>query len=880
FTGTVKLSNTGGYGITLYDSTSLTIDSITSAGAVAITATGAGGTLLFNGTYGGLTGSLSATAESSGGSTALTINSAMVNITSATLKTDGVFTLGAGADLGNSPGGPSATTTTSISLTSDSSLSTSLGARLTAQAITLAPYTDTLSLGLNDAAAGYNVPVSILTGAGGTQRIFARNTLTLGRLGGTGGITIGRDGAVDLSSQTYSLVLKGLAGGVTFYNTLSLAAGTSFDLSVGTSSVTGIGGIGTDVVIADKVLPGGSVQKGTISFGSGRNVSSFTANVANIGTSALTGYLDYTSTYAGDLAVGQISVAGTSSFVIPTTRSFIAANVSNAFVGTVTLGSAGSIENVTINNSRALTLADLSITGDFLSMVTNGALSLGRTVVGNAAGDDFTATAVGINGGPLIVSGSTTLTAGTGSILLASTSNNFGTAVSIVSSKNTSLYVPGDDLDVLGATAANPSGTVVATQNFDLRTDAGPLTLPTSTEGDSQLSVRQISHFQVGALSLTAASILMPYAFSFANITNLNLTSNIGSIVATGAISLSNLSLSSATSASLTASNHILNLGTVRTGGGNFAFVNAQGLNLAGTVSVAGTADLTVAGQFYNYSGQALPFARTTGRAVVRSLSMMGGLPKQISALAGFKNSYNFTDPGTSRAMIYAVFPLAQKAPSGTVIAGVDLSGTQTGGGQFNTFLTGSDNLNWMISDFGKFNLPKVDPARLEYMLYSQRVEPETKSLPQPAMRELTQQLGRPPTLQEVQEREVAERADARMRTGAILERTSFDEERSDSPHQEAKASIPVIDGAKPQAGSQSEGVSPQASKQEDTKRDPNGPMLRGGVKKAVVMLRPGDQEPGTASRQRPVQASTQQLIEQERANAEVGTAIPVAGSK
>jgi filamentous hemagglutinin family protein len=903
FVGTVTLSNSGSANaITLNDATgNLTIGNITSAGAVSITATGAGGTLLFNGTYNGatltdgdLTGSLSATAESSGGSTALTISSAMANITSATLKTDGVFTLGAGADLGNSPGVPSATTTTSISLTSDSSLATSLGARITAQAITLAPYTDTLSLGLNDAAAGFNVPVSILTGAGGTQRIFARNTLTLGSATAVGGITIGRDGAVDLSSQTYGLVLNGLAGGVAFYNTLSLASGTGFDLSVGTSNV--ISETATDLVI------GGT--NGSVSFGSAYNVgsgsNSFTANIANIGTSALMGSLYYTSTYAGDLTVGQISVAGTSSFEIPTTRSFIAANGSNAFAGTVTLGSAGSIENVTINNSRALTLADLSITGDFSSTVTNGALTLGRTVVGNAAGDDFAATAVGINGGPLIVSGSTALAAGTGNIVLTG-ANDFGTGVSVVSSKNTSLYVPGDDLDVLGTTAANPSGTVVATETFDLRTDAGPLTLPTPTEGDSQLSSLQISQFQVGALSLTAASILMPYTFNFANISALHLASTAGSIVATGAISLSTLSLSSATFASLTASNQILNLGTATTSGGNFTFVNARGLNLAGTVSVVGTADLTVAGQFYNTSGQALPFARTTGRAVVRSLSMMGGLPKKISALAGFKNSYNFTDPGTSRAMIYAVSPLAQFAPSGTTIAGVDLSGTQTGGGQFNTFLTGSDNLNWMISDFGRFEMPTVKPSGLDYILYPQRVEPETRTLPAATLGQLERELGRPPTLDEIQAREVAVREAAMVRSGAILERTSFDAIEDEVDKQES-AEVPaqVIDGGKPQADARgqrsedgmkkaeigkrdSEGFGPQARKTHSVKQGANGPILRSGPIRSVAELRPAEPAEGASAGKTATQAvhlDAKSVIEQERASAEVGIAPPIAAGR
>jgi hypothetical protein len=184
-----------------------------------------------------------------------------------------------------------------------------------------------------------------------------------------------------------------------------------------------------------------------------------------------------------------------------------------------------------------------------------------------------------------------------------------------------------------------------------------------------------------------------------------------------------------------------------------------------------------------------------------------------------------------------------------------------------------------MISDFGKFNLPKVEPARLEYMLYPQRVEPETKSLPQPLMRELTQELGRPPTIGEVYAREIANRSSARAKTGSILEKTSFDEDDA-QPQKEAKAVAPLIDGGKPQAKAKEEGFGPQASKQVDTKRDPNGPMLRGGPKKAVVFLRNGEKEQGEGTSESSAQASIQQILEQERANAEVGTAIPVAGSK
>ena len=167
----------------------------------------------------------------------------------------------------------------------------------------------------------------------------------------------------------------------------------------------------------------------------------------------------------------------------------------------------------------------------------------------------------------------------------------------------------------------------------------------------------------------------------------------------------------------------------------------------------------------------------------------------------------------------------------------------------------------------------------MEYMLYPQRVEPETKGLPQPLMRELTQELGRPPTIGEIYAREIANRSAARARAGSILEKNSFDEDATE-PHQEAKTEGPVIDGGKPQAKAKGDGFVPQASKQVDTKRDPNGPMLRGGPKKAVVFLRDGEKEQGEGTSESSAQASIQQILEQERANAEVGTAIPVAGSK
>jgi hypothetical protein len=188
----------------------------------------------------------------------------------------------------------------------------------------------------------------------------------------------------------------------------------------------------------------------------------------------------------------------------------------------------------------------------------------------------------------------------------------------------------------------------------------------------------------------------------------------------------------------------------------------------------------------------------------------------------------------------------------------------------------------------------------MEYMLYQQRVEPETRSLPQPVMSELTMELGRPPTIEEIQQREIANRSAARVRTGAILQRSSFDEDQAE-PTQEATGPVPVMDGSRPQAGGPSaapnplrgdamegyepqagvpgsdprmepekqatrdsiRGLTPTARKQVDTKRDVNGPMLRSGPQKAFAL--------------RPEEMDKEQVIQAERERAEVGVAPPVA---
>jgi fibronectin-binding autotransporter adhesin len=851
------------------------------------------------------------------------------------------------------------------------------------QAVQLQPYRTG-----NELTQGPSVSIDLAGPLPGEYGVTAAQLQALDVSGGmvivgnslsTGGINIGATGAVDLSGINYSLGLSGLSGGVNFYNTLSLPAGSSFDLNTGSSVVNGFSTVDPSTLI----IPDIEILNGTLSFSSSGGVGSLGqflyTNVDSFGASAITGsvYLDNSKSATDTVITGSFTVSGSNSdfnlisgggitansavtvggqsfFAVGSggTPDLIADNSSNGFSGLVTL--AGPLGNVTINNSgMTLSLADLNISGNFWSQVTNGALVLGNTVVSGIfpiqnppPNANFDVKAVGISASSLIVGGTTRLEAGTGDISLISSANDFGDNITILSSANTSLFMPNNTSIYLGA--------VQATGTFLLST-FGSMVFPWDelATGNFDLESSQLSNFNVGTFSASASSnITLPQDFSFTGIPNLILTaggsiqstgaiqssgvgmnagssidvsgaiysSNLnltagGSIQSTGAIQSSgvgmnagssidvsgaiyssNLNVTTGTHATLLGRNKISNLGNVVTSAGDFSFLNVQGLNLAGSVSVAGTADLTVAGQFYNYSGQSQPFAGTSGRAVVRSLSMMGGLPNQISALAGFTPSYNFTDPGTSRAMIYAVSPLAQFAPSGTTIAGVDLGGTQTGGGQFNTFLTGSDNLNWMISDFGRFDMPTVKPSGMDYILYPQRVEPETRTLPAATLGQLERELGRPPTLDEIQAREVAVREAAMVRSGAILERSSFDAVEDETDKQES-AEVPaqVIDGGKPQAGGPSfapspasaggasEGFGPQARKSQSVRQGSNGPILRSGPIRSVAQLRPAEPSQSGNISEASAQAlklDAKSVIEQERASAEVGIAPPIAAGR
>jgi hypothetical protein len=207
-----------------------------------------------------------------------------------------------------------------------------------------------------------------------------------------------------------------------------------------------------------------------------------------------------------------------------------------------------------------------------------------------------------------------------------------------------------------------------------------------------------------------------------------------------------------------------------------------------------------------------------------------------------------------------------------------------------------------LFEDVNRLYQPKARSFNLEYMLYPNRVEPETRTLPAAMLGDLEQKFGRPPTLDEIQAREVAVREAAMAKKGALMERSSFDPAITEKDEEERAEGEKVenSDGGVPQANArgqrsedgmqkaevgsrESAGIGPQARKTQSVKQEANGPILRSGPMRSVAELRPEEPAEVKIMGKIPAQAvklDVKSVIEQERASAEVGIAPPIAAGR
>jgi len=779
------------------------------------------------------------------------------------------------------------------------------------------------------AANGFSIDV-------GTQANTFSSTVSFAALSGTlANVNVRDTTALDLGAMTLTGSLGATAPGITqsgalvVPGTITLAGGTANNITL-SNAVNNFGTVlitsGNNVTITDlnSVILGAGAVSGALNLNSG--ISSQSGPITVAGTTTVTAGLNAIdlSNSGNDFGTSvNLSNTGANNISVRDTGALVIGNISmsSGLVGGLTVQAGGDITQLTGTTITTGTgvIAITGVNGSSVALANsgnafNGTVTLAPSVgAGNrllnvslsdttafqvqsglTLGGNLTLTAADITqAGPITVVGTTTLNGGTGAIVLTNSGNSYGGTVTVTGGASADMFFSLADEGDLGPVTT--SGT------FTLRTAPTiSFNIANGASAGFDVTSAKLSNFNVGTFAPIATGggdLDLGNLTSYPGIGGISLTTvGGGDINALGAINLNTLQFNSSGAATFSAVNGIQNLGSITVAVGGITLQNARGLNLTGAATMLGRLSLEVAGQFYNQTGQSQPLGGVAGGSVIKSLSLMGGLPNQVSGLSGFTVRYDGVMPNSGNVTSYAVSPLAMFAPSGTTIAGVELSGTQTGGGQFNTFLTGSDNLNWMISDFGRFDMPTVKPSGMDYILYPQRVEPETKTLPAAMLGQLERELGRPPTLDEVQAREVAVREAAMVRSGAILERTSFDAVEDEGDKQEsAEVPVQVIDGGKPQAGGPSfapspasaggasEGFGPQASKSQSVKQGANGPILRSGPMRSVAELRPAEPTERANAGKTATQAvrlDAKSVIEQERASAEVGIAPPIAAGR
>ncbi|MBW4548584.1 MAG: CHAT domain-containing protein [Symplocastrum torsivum CPER-KK1] len=235
--------------------------------------------------------------------------------------------------------------------------------------------TDAITIALND----INGILSLTTEELATFQ--TTGTVIIGHPGDTGSVNIGSLGAIDLSNETFNLILYG--GDVTFSNGFTLpdnktltfntgaiaSAPSGIDISIGGTSGKVVfnttGSVGTtanplSTAIAQVTAP--SVAA---------NLFLTNNQTLDLGTSTVTGDLGIQTT-TGDLNdSGIITVGGNSNF--STTQSNADINLDQLNVaGAIGVATVGATGNATIINATGLTLTPTTIEGNLTASATTG----------------------------------------------------------------------------------------------------------------------------------------------------------------------------------------------------------------------------------------------------------------------------------------------------------------------------------------------------------------------------------------------------------------------------------------------------------------------------------------------------------------------------
>ncbi|WP_218082674.1 CHAT domain-containing protein [Anthocerotibacter panamensis] len=498
--------------------------------------------------------------------------------------------------------------------------------------------TNAINLSASNISGNLTVTATDVTQSGS---LVVGNATTLNT--GVGNITLGT------STNNFNVVSVTNAGNVTLVDTNAINLGISNISGNLTVTATGITQSGSLVVGNATTLNAGTgdITLGTstnnfnaVSVTNAGNVTLVDTNTINLGTSNISGNLGVNAA-GGITESGALRVTGDSSFTVGDGNSIIL-DANNSFNGTVGFNSTGTIRDITVRDSDGLNLAGLNISGN-LTVTATGITQSGSLVVGNAttlnagvgnitlgtstnnfntvsvtnAGNvtlvdtnainlsasnisgNLTVTATGITqSGSLVVGNATTLNAGTGDILLNTSTNNFN-AVSVVNAGNVTLV----DTNTINLSASNISGNLGVNAAGGI-TESGPLNITgnsTFTVGDGASIILDANNSFNGAVSFGSAGRIQDITIVDSNaldLTPLNITGDLNATAAgitdSGLLRVgNNARFNTGTSGGDITLDTLSVNGTIALNtGSNATIVNANGVNLAAS-NVGGTLSAT-----------------------------------------------------------------------------------------------------------------------------------------------------------------------------------------------------------------------------------------------------------------------------------------------
>ena len=272
-----------------------------------------------------------------------------------------------------------------------------------------------------------NVLVAAVSARGAQVSITDAVPLILGVVDASGDLLVNSTGGLDLGTATVGgmLVANSGNGNVTQDGPLSVTGNS--DIIAGTGNIqlsnpdnalaASISALGANVALTDAV----PMTLGTVNASGNLSVNS--NGVLDLGTSTVGGMLVADSANGNVIQDGPLSVTGTTD-IMAGTGNIQLNNAGNALVAAVSAIGA----NIGLTDSVPMTLGTVDASGNLI-VNSNGALDLGTSTVGG------TLAAASANGnvsqdGPLSVTGTTDIMAGTGNISLANAGNTLVAAVS------------------------------------------------------------------------------------------------------------------------------------------------------------------------------------------------------------------------------------------------------------------------------------------------------------------------------------------------------------------------------------------------------------------------------------------------------------------